>query len=129
MNTKEIESTEIESMKISSLPTRPTARADWGGAGYSAAQMKAAFDALPLFIIDRLNSLITDIKAEPSASVAGEIKTGIDSSPTLKNIFEDIVSGAFASYLTVGTVSLATQISEILERLEALETLTCMGGI
>lgn len=129
MNTKEIESTEIESIKISSLPTRPTARCDYGGVGYSAIQMKAAFDALPLFIIERLNSLISDIKAEPESSVSGEIKTGISVSPTLKSFFDDIVSGALASYLTVGTVSLATQISEILERLEALEVLAETEGI
>ncbi len=60
MTTKILPS-EIADLKIASLPTRPTAPTTFGGMGYSAADMKAAFDALPLFIIERLNALIDDV--------------------------------------------------------------------
>ena len=61
MNTEKITESEIEELKISSLPSRPTAPPSFGGKGYTAKEMKEAFDKLPLFIIERLNSLIDDI--------------------------------------------------------------------
>ncbi len=62
MNTKKITESEIEELKVASLPTRPTAPTAFGGKGYSATEMKEAFDRLPLYTIDRLNSLIEDIE-------------------------------------------------------------------
>ena len=63
MTTNLISHDEIASLKVENLPTRPTAPEYFGGLGYSAREMKAAFDKLPLFIIDVLNSLIEDVKA------------------------------------------------------------------
>ena len=62
MNTKKILDSEIESLKVSSLPTRPTAPTAFGGSGYTASEMKAAFDRLPLRIIEGFNSLLTEIE-------------------------------------------------------------------
>ncbi|MBQ8381341.1 MAG: hypothetical protein IJY18_05550 [Clostridia bacterium] len=67
MKTSKITESEIADLKISSLPTRPTAPASFGGRGYTAKDMKAAFDKLPLFIIERLNSVIDDIAAVENA--------------------------------------------------------------
>ncbi len=61
MTTQKIKNEEIEDMKISSLPTRPNASSAFGGKGYNSSEMKAAFDKLPLFIIERFNKLIDDI--------------------------------------------------------------------
>ena len=61
MNTEKITDSEIEQLKVASLPSRPTAPPSFGGRGYTAKEMKEAFDKLPLFIIGRLNSLIDDI--------------------------------------------------------------------
>ena len=63
MNTNLISQEEISALKIENLPTRPTAPEYFGGLGYSARDMKAAFDRLPLFIIEVLNSLIEDVKS------------------------------------------------------------------
>ncbi len=120
MNTTKILDSEIQSLKIASLPTYPNAEAKYGGVGYSGAEMKAAFDRLPLFIISRLNSLLDDISAQ-SGGVSSEIKTGISDRHTLENLFSDIKSGAFASYLELFEMPLAEHISRIYERLEALE--------
>ena len=62
MNTKKILDSEIESLSVASLPTRPTAPTAFGGSGYTASEMKAAFDMLPLRIIEGFNSLITEIE-------------------------------------------------------------------
>ena len=61
MNTEKITDSEIEQLKVASLPSRPTAPPSFGGRGYTAKEMKEAFDKLPLFIIARLNSLIDDV--------------------------------------------------------------------
>ena len=47
---------------MSSLPTRPTAPSAFGGSGYTATEMKAAFDRLPLKIIERFNLLLSEIE-------------------------------------------------------------------
>ena len=122
MTTKAIQNDEIEGLKISSLPSCPTANPNYGGLGYSANQMKAAFDALPLFIIERLNSLIKDITASPPDSISTAVKTGIRQnwSHTLANLFEDVESGELASYLTVGEDSLATVIAKLKQKIEAI---------
>ena len=107
MNTKKIIAADIEDIKVSSLPSRPTAPASFGGRGYTAAQMKAAFDRLPLFIIERFNSLIEDICSEGEGSLAADIPTGISDSHTLSDLFADILNGNMAGYLTLGEESLS----------------------
>lgn len=62
MNTTKITASEIDSLKVASLPTRPTAPTAFGGKGYTATEMKAAFDKLPLRIIEEFNSLIDEIE-------------------------------------------------------------------
>lgn len=84
MITKKISDSEIESLKVASLPTRPTAPTAFGGKGYTAAQMKAAFDRLPLRILEEFNSLIGEIesgalteelaKKEPLATLIYDVK-------------------------------------------------------
>lgn len=119
MKTTKILEDEIKDIKVSSLPTRPTADSGFGGRGYSAKEMKEAFDRLPLFIIDRFNSLFEDLFDDDG--IAGEIKTGMDDSHTLTELFDDIRTGLFAGYLTVGSVSLSERIDALDERITALE--------
>ena len=61
MTTSKISDTEIDALKVASLPTRPTAPTAFGGKGYTATEMKEAFDKLPLKIIEEFNALIDDI--------------------------------------------------------------------
>ena len=58
--------------------------------------MKAAFDKLPLLIIERLNSLIDEIE---SGEVCGAIPTGIDGASTLAELFTAFTSGTLASVI------------------------------
>ena len=121
MKTTKILTEEISDLTVSSLPTRPTSPIALGGRGYSSAEMKQAFDKLPLFIIERLNSLIDDIKSEGGGSVADAIPTGICEEHSLKDLFADVKNGNLSSYLNVLGKTLAVHIAEILERLKRLE--------
>lgn len=124
MNSSKITEADIADLKISTLPTRPTAPAAFGGKGYTATEMKAAFDRLPLYIIERYNELIEDITGEGERSVAVGIKTGITATHTLSDMFEDIKDGNFIQYLESGSgplseylLKLRSDIDKIAERL------------
>ena len=121
MKSEKIREESISQMKISSLPTRPTAPSSLGGRGYSSAQMRAAFDKLPLYIIERFNLLIDDILAEGKESISGAIKTGFREDHSLYNMFCDIREGGFAEYMSVGETSLMIKLCEIEDRLSRLE--------
>ena len=118
--TKIIEN-EIKDIRVSSLPSRPNLEASMGGRSYSAAEMKAAFDRLPLFIIDRFNRLIDDISASPEESIAAEIKTGLGNDVSLYRLFCDLKDGKALSYIGAGEGSLATLLADMSRRLTALE--------
>lgn len=125
MNTKKIIADDIEDLRVSSLPSRPTAPTSFGGRGYTASQMKAAFDRLPLFIIERFNSLIDDVGTEGDGSLAADIPTGISEGHTLAALFADVLSGEMAKYLSLGEKSVREyadgndeKIGEILSDLE-----------
>jgi hypothetical protein len=101
MITKKITNEELSANTISSLPTRPTAPKAFGGRGYTAGEMKAAFDKLPLLISQRFNQLIDEIEAQPELSIAGSLLTGINDGHTLKALFSDIKDGSFCAYLNI----------------------------
>ena len=112
---------EYEDIKVSSLPSNPTANTAHGGLGYNAIQMKAAFDALPVFIIERFNRLVNDITARADVSISADMRTEIPEAPKLSDVFEDIKDGQLASYLMVGDDSLATHIAKIWELLNIIK--------
>lgn len=112
---------DIRDLLISSLPSRPTAPTSFGGAGYTAKDMKAAFDRLPLYIIGRFNALLDDIAREGEGGVSESILTGISEGHSLKELFSDVISGEFANYLSVLGKSLAEVILELEGELLALE--------
>ena len=121
MTVTPITNEEIRERGVSSLPTRPTAPAAFGGGGYTAAELKAAFDRLPCLIIERLNLLLEEIRAEGEGSVAAAIPTGLIEGHTLRTLFADIKNGSLAGYLDVGGTTLTEALSAIDERLAELE--------
>lgn len=119
MNTTKILDEEIVNKKISSLPARPTSPVAFGGKGYTSSEMRAAFDSLALFIIERFNSLIDDIESSGDGSLADSVPTGISDSHTLRALFSDIRNGNFASYLDVGGTSLMSRLASIEEAINS----------
>ena len=129
MKATKILNSDIEPLKVSSLPTRPTAPISIGGMGYSAREMKEAFDKLPLFIIERFNDLIDDVTSSGGDSFSASISTGLKADHTLNDMFTDISSGEFGAYfkifgesLTSHLISIKAEISSIKERLEAIDS-------
>ncbi len=120
MRSKKITEAEIADLKVAALPTRPNAATRYGGGGYSAADVKAAFDRLPLYIIEKYNLLIDDILGESNESISDAIKTNFTPTHTLANMLSDIPSGDFAYYLRVGDGYLNSVISELKEKLDAV---------
>jgi len=121
MKATKITNADIAPLRLTSLPSRPTAPKAYGGLGYTAAQMKAAFDAFPMFLANKFNALMTDITATGENSMAAAMKTGISSGHTLNDMFLDVKNGGFASYLDVGGRSLLAALAELETRLAALE--------
>lgn len=113
MNTTKITDDEIKDLKISSLPVRPNTPTAFGGKGYTSSQMRAAFDRLPLLIIERFNSLLDDVCDESGAGIAASIPTGIFDQHTLADLFADIKSGSIAGYIKIGDRSLLSNIGLI----------------
>ena len=105
MRATKILNSDIETMKVSSLPSRPTAPVSLGGMGYTAAQMKEAFDKLPLYLVEKFNELLDDISDKDDGLLAA-LKTGISEHHSLADLIADITDGTFASYLKVSGGSL-----------------------
>ena len=108
MKASKILNEEIKNLKVASLPSRPTAPSSFGGRGYTATQMKEAFDKLPLYIIERFNALFDDIANTGENSLCGAIPTGIKEEHTLADLITDIYSGGFSDYLKVGDDTLSS---------------------
>lgn len=122
MKAKKIYNSDVRDILISSLPSRPTAPRAFGGKGYSASEMKEAFDKLPLYIIERYNELIGDITDLGENSLAGAIPTGIKEGQTLNSLFEDLASGELATYFGFLGKSLLSHVIGIYAALDALDT-------
>ena len=118
---EEITKEKVNELSVSSLPTRPTAPTSSGGAGFSAKEMKNAFDALTLHVIEKFNELIRAIKDTGEGSLLSEIPSGLSDGHTLLDMLEDITSGDFVSYVNVRGKSLATRISEMESTLETVK--------
>lgn len=113
MKSTKISEGDISDKKIASLPTRPTTPTGFGGVGYTAAEVKAAFDKLPLYIIERFNELIEDIKGENGGSVTDAVKTGITDTHTLAEFFLDVLSGDACAYFGAPSGTLAEYLTSL----------------
>lgn len=122
MKAKKIQASDIADILISSLPSRPTAPKSLGGRGFGPAEMKEAFDRLPLYIADRYNELISDIVNFGSDSLAASIPTGIKDGHTLHALFEDLETGEFATYFNFLGKSLLSHIIAIYAELDILKS-------
>ena len=121
MKAKKIYNSDIADILISSLPTRPTASREHGGMGYGATEMKAAFDKLPLKIIEHFNALLSDIEAFGDNSLAAAIPTGIKDDHTLHTLFEDIRTGELAAYFSILGKSLLSHLISIYSELDNIK--------
>lgn len=111
MTATKLTEAEMQPLRISSLPTRPTAPTAFGGKGYTSVQMKEAFDLLPNLIAERFNALIEDIT---SGELADSLPNdSCEELPTLGALFSGIKSGALADAITVLGASLTSTIASL----------------
>ncbi len=97
MTIRRITEEEVRSLWVQRLPDAPNRTGRYGTPGMSAAEVKAAYDALALRIVERYNELV-------DAVVSGELLSALPSGKegdTLADFFADVRSGALATYLTV----------------------------
>ena len=118
MKSKKILITETEPLLISSLPARPNQDIASGGKSYSSAELRAAFDKLPLLLVGRYNDLLSDME---SGDILELISIDGDGDRSLKTFFEDLLSGVWAGYATVDGAPLHNIIKDITRRLSAIE--------
>ena len=111
MKAQPILTTEIDYLKISSLPSRPTAPTAYGGRGLSSKEMRQAFDKLSLFIIERFNNLLSDVE---SGELAASLVVDSDEGTTLLDIVNALKGGA-------ASLSLSYEMEDVKARLSALE--------
>lgn len=128
MTLTKITDADIGGLRVSSLPSRPTAPKSFGGAGYTAKEMKEAFDRLPLYIISRYNELIDAMASAGDDGAAALIPTGIAEGHSLKDLFSDVGSGALASYLTVLGTPLSDAVGGLGERMLSLESANALSS-
>lgn len=121
MKAKKIYGSDIASILVSSLPSRPTAPKELGGMGYGATEMKAAFDKLPLYIIEHYNALLSDVEATGEGSLAAAIPTGIKDGHSLYTLFEDVRTGELAAYFGILGKSLLSHLITIYAELDAIK--------
>ena len=112
-----ISENEMAPLTVASLPTRPTAPSAFGGRGYTASEMKGAFDKLPRLIVSRLNTLISDIK---DGGICEDIPTGSPNLATLSEIFEGIESGSLAAAIKVFDTSLTLFLAQLRRDVDSL---------
>ena len=117
MNTNTITENEITSRAISSMPTRPTAPVSFGGKGYTAKEMKSAFDALPRLIIERLNSLILDIK---EGRVLDAIPVSDKEEKTVRILLDGLEDGSLAANLKIFDTTLSLYLIKLREDIDRL---------
>ena len=118
MKAKAVTEAEMAPLRVASLPTRPTAPAAFGGKGYTAKEMKEAFDRLPELAIERINDLIDDVG---SGELAKSLATGITAAPTLAKLLSDLESGSLASYMGVFGTTLAAYLSKMREDVDEIK--------
>jgi hypothetical protein len=108
MAIKKITNDEIKNNSIERLSNRPTAAGRIGVGGLSPAELKAAYDKLPMLAIAKINELIDLINAETSSDgIAAFISTPITDPDndevklTLHDVLTDVLNGDFAKYLVL----------------------------
>lgn len=110
MNIRSITEEEVRERWVQRLSDTPNRRGRFGTAGMTAAEMKAAYDALPLLIVGRFNALV-------DAILTGEINAILPATEdeSLADLLAGIRSGRFAELLTVDGTRTLTALAAALD--------------
>jgi hypothetical protein len=123
MSAQKITVSEINERLIENLPTRPNAPTSMGGKGYSAKELKAAFDSLPRLIAERYNELIDDLTNPEGSEIINGVKTGPSETDTLGAFLESVKNGSFLENVMLDGEVLIYYLRSLRSELEALRSL------
>ena len=87
--------------------------------------MKAAFDRLPLLIIERFNELIGDIE---NGEAFESVPTGIDGAPTIAELLRAFTAGTLASIITYRDTTLTAYLEALRSDVDRLIAKAEEGG-
>lgn len=116
MDEYKISAEEFAKTSIARLASHPNSSTAFGESKMSEADLKSRFDKQGELFRKKFNAFLDIIRgAGDGESLSGKILTGIEKDHTLKALFEDIVSesGRFASYLSVGDMTLMQKLQDI----------------
>lgn len=109
---EKIKETEINAGKIANLPTRPNSEGAYGSKKFTAEELKARYDVLPLLAITKINEIVDGMRA--GGSVAKTMKFEHNGTTfTLQDVFEAIFNGTLGGNLIVGEVPLNLALATI----------------
>ena len=110
MNIRTITEEEVRERWIQRLSDTPNRGGRFGTAGMTAADMKAAFDALPLLIVGRFNALV-------EAILTGEVGAliPVTEEKSLADLLAGIRDGSLAELLTVDGTRTLTALAAALD--------------
>ena len=81
MTIRTITEEEVRAHWVQRLPDTPNRLGKFGTAGLTAAEMKAAYDALPLLIVRHFNELVTLIAEGMTVSLTYPLNSSTDPPP------------------------------------------------
>ena len=116
MDKYKISANEFARVSFERIATRPNIATSRGESGMSQEELKKRFDAPSRLLRDKFNALIALIAGEGDKdSLLDYLQTGIDEGKTLREVLADITAenGAFASYLSVGDMTLAKKLAQL----------------
>ena len=103
MSLRKITEDEVRALWVQRLSDTPNRGGKFGTAGLSAREVKAAYDALPLRIVEAFNELVDTVEEGRLAELIPAAE-----GRSLAAFFRDVTSGELAAYLTAdGARSLA----------------------
>lgn len=110
MSLRKITEDEVRALWVQRLSDTPNRYGRFGTAGLSASEVKAAYDALPLRIVERFNELVDVVER-------GELAELIPAAEgrTLADFFRDVTSGELAAYLTADGERSLSEIAALLD--------------
>ena len=110
MSLRKITEDEVRSLWVQRLSDTPNRHGKFGSAGLSAGEMKAAYDALPLRIVEHFNELVDSVERGQLAELIPAAE-----GRSLAAFFRDVTSGELASYLTADGVRSLGEVAALLD--------------
>lgn len=110
MSIRKITEDEVRALWVQRLSDTPNRHGQFGTAGLSAGEMKAAYDALPLRLVECFNELV-------DAVLTGRLAELIPAAEgrSLAAFLRDVTSGELADYLTADGVRSLREVAALLD--------------